>query len=87
MASTRRTKIEHVKVIASKLIEDVEPVTTLDELVCLESYDVLELLQIEGIMWYESISDKTDEKIKMRDAIATGIFRVFVAVLSAANAD
>ncbi|KAK3642267.1 hypothetical protein LTR56_010844 [Elasticomyces elasticus] len=48
---------------------------------------VLEMLQIEGIMWYEAISDKTDEQIKMGDAIATGIFRVFIAVLSAANAD
>ncbi|KAK4897592.1 hypothetical protein LTR27_004738 [Elasticomyces elasticus] len=48
---------------------------------------VLELLRIEGIMWYEAISDKTDEQIKMRDATVTGIFRAFSAVLSAAEAD
>ncbi|KAK5693466.1 hypothetical protein LTR97_010035 [Elasticomyces elasticus] len=160
MACARRTKIEHVKAIKADRLQQSRisslrisnqsvPVTTLEELVVLESYDqvqtsvavisemrdcdidhpndvappgkerllthcqflietfrsvmkevddsvqeaidkeisVLELLQIEGIHWYESRSDKPDEQIKMRDAIATGIFRVFIAVLSAANAD
>ncbi|KAK5715320.1 hypothetical protein LTR17_016836 [Elasticomyces elasticus] len=144
MATSRRTKIEQIKAIAKQLIKNLRAVTTLEELVDLESYDVaafiemrdydidhsngvtcpgkerllthcqflienframikevdesvqeaidkevsvLELLRIEGIMWCEAISDKTDEQIKMRDAIATGIFRVFIAVSSAAEAD
>ncbi|KAK5675775.1 hypothetical protein LTS10_011502 [Elasticomyces elasticus] len=140
MASRRRTKIERIKVIATKLIEGLQPATTLRELVDLEYTEIrdhdighpngvttpdkgriltqCELLiktframikevdesvqgavdkkvghlqpvgiEVGTIDFCEFVFEVNDEKTKMRDTIAKGVFEVFLAVLRAVKAD